>query len=386
MHLTIYEFVIRRFPLKFVVLWIVNFFSGAQYYSAVIAKGITADCIISFRWFANHLMYKGYALYNFLIEYRTIYALLSCGDDDFCGQLCVERIIPLILDLLNRIRGLKNERKEELVGEAASVVRMILQCCGAVKFDHQANDFTFPLNFHKDPTFEEVHLKIDERNPDLIDHLQKNLANIAQSNNKAKLVAAHEMTSLLRLLVELEQQLLLASPSSSSSPLAPLALIASGDPASPAGSNKLINDGTRVRLSSPSFVAVLAGLLEMERTVIEFRSTITEKRQSFCRIRLILRLLSLLDIGSMDHTTGMGTGLSAAMRKILDLQGYFVNNASSLAARESLTSEDYFALEMEIAAIPLPDKVTSSTDMAIILKDTQTKLANAQVKERSCSD
>ena len=297
----------------------------------------------------------------------------------------MERIIPLILDLLNRIRGLKNGRKEELVGEAASVVRMILQCCGAVKFDHQANDFTFPPNFHNDPTFEEVHRQIDE-SPDLIDYLQKLLTNIVQSNNRAKLVAAHEMTSLLRLLVELKQQLLSASPSSSSSPLAPLALTASGDPASPAGSNKLINDGPRVRLSSPTFVAVLAGLLEMERTVLEFRSTVIEKRQSFCRIRLTLRLLSLLDIGKMDHATGTGTGLSAVMRKILDLKSFFVYGASSLAAQGSLTSEDYSALEMEVDAIPLPDKVTSSCDITIIPKDTQTMPANAKVQGMSCSD
>ena len=319
------------------------------------------------------------------LNYRTISTLLNCGDDDFHGQLCVEGIINSILNLLNRIQAIRNNKKEELVGEAAMTLKMILQCSGAVKFDESVNDFIFPASFHNNPIFEEVHQRIEDWNPDLIDHLQNNLANILRSNNSAKLAAAHGMTSLLRLLVELEQRLSSASPSSfSSTSHLPLLPTASAVSASPAGSNKLIREGSRARLSSPSFVAVLAGALEMERT--EFYSTVIEKRQSYCRIRLILRLLSLLDIGSMDHTTATGTGLSAVMQKILDLKGFFMYAASSLASRGSLTIEDYSALEKEIAAIPLPDKVTSSSDMAIILKDTQTMLANAQVKGTSCSD
>ena len=200
---------------------------------------------------------------------------MNCGDDDFYGQLYAERIIQSILLLLNRVQAIRNN-KEELVGEAAMTLTMILQCSGAVKFDESVNDFIFPANFHNnDLSFEEVLQRIEDRHPDLIDHLLNNLTNILRSKNAAKLPAAHRMTFLLRLLVELEQQLSSASPSSfSSTPHLPLTPTASGAPASPAGSNKLTRDGPGIRLTSPSFVKVFAGLLEMEQSVIEFCSTV----------------------------------------------------------------------------------------------------------------
>ena len=246
--------------------------------------------------------------------------------------------------------NIQNDFHEELVGKAAKTLEIILKYCGSLRIDDQTFEFNFisykknAVNTLLEPTL--------EGNPDLLDHLQLHLKSINESAAVAKLTSASEVCGLVRILLEIEKRNLTID--SSLSP-----------PSSPAASNSgQSREGPRVRLSSPSFVAVLAGLLEMEGTVIEINSTLIQRRQSFSRIRTILRLLSLLDIASLDYDTRKA--VSAAIRKILDLKSHF-------------TDESYAALVREIIGISLPDKVISSSDITDLLSDIQSKLAAAEV-------
>ena len=244
-----------------------------------------------------------------------------------------------------------NDFHEELVGKAAKTLETILKYGGKLTINDETFEFSF-TSYNQTAATTLLEPTLDG-NPDLLDHLQTHLKSINESAAVNKLTAASEMCGLVRILLEIENQNLTIG--SSLSP-----------PSSPAASNSgQSSEGPKVRLSSPSFMAVLAGLLEMEGTVIEFNSTLIQKRQSFSRIRIILRLFSLLDIASLDHYTRKA--VSAAIRNIFDLKSHFI-------------AEDYAALEREIIGIPLPDKVMSSSEMADLLPDILLKLAAAEVR------
>ena len=246
--------------------------------------------------------------------------------------------------------NIQNDFHEELVGKAAKTLEIILKYCGNLTINDQTFEFNF-ISYKRNAVTTLLEPTLEE-SPDLLDHLQLHLKSIKESAAVNKLASASEVCGLVRILLEIEKQNLTIRSS--------LSL-----PSSPAASNSgQIREGPRVRLSSPSFVVVLAGLLEMEGTVIEINSTLIQRRQSFSRIRTILRLLSLLDIASLDYDTRKA--VSAAIRNILDFKSHF-------------TFVNYAALEREINGIPLPDKVITSSDMADLLSDTQSKLAAAEV-------
>ena len=284
----------------------------------------------------------------------------------------------MTLDLLNRLHkastmNIRQEKKEDLVGEAASVIKLILLCCGRVIFNENTNDFNFPVELHEHPIFHEIRQKKDPIFPDLIEHLESYLDAIFRGQLVDKLAPAYCMIDLLRLLAEFEQRLSPISPAANfSSPLSSNSNSSFLSPSSPAPSLlltpeskngspvRMSAEGVLTRLSNSSFVAVLTGLLKMERTVIEFRSTGMEKKKSIRSIRYILRLLSLLDTEPFAGDDIM-IELSAVMQTILELKGNFIFAASSLASRGSLTSEDYEALKSEISRISIPDLNLSST-------------------------
>ena len=97
-------------------------------------------------------------------------------------------------------------------------------------------------------------------NTDLLYHLQLHLKSINESTAVNKLTPASEMCGLVHILLEIEK------PNwTMDSSLSP--------PSSPAVSNiGQSREGPRVSLSSTLFVAVLAGLLKMEQTVIQSSS------------------------------------------------------------------------------------------------------------------
>ena len=221
--------------------------------------------------------------------------------------------------------NIQNDFHEELVGKAAKTLEIILKYGGNLTINYQTFEFNF-ISYKRNAVTTLLEPTL-EGNPDLLDHLQLHLKSIKESAAVNKLTPAFEMCGLVRILLEIEKQNLTID--SSFSP-----------PSSPAASNSgQSRDGPRVRLSSPSFVAVLAGLLEMERTVIDFNSTLIQKRQSFNRIRIIPRLLLLLDIASLDQATRETA--STAIRNILNL--------------------------------------ISSSDMADLISDPQLKLSAAEV-------
>ena len=246
--------------------------------------------------------------------------------------------------------NIQNDFHEDLVGKAAKTLETIFKYCGNLTIDDQTFEFNF-ISYKRNAVTTLLE-PTQEGSPDLLDHLQLHLKSINESAAVTKLTPASEMCGLVRILLEIEKQ----------NPTIDSSLSLSSSPA--ASTSGQSREGPRVRLSSPSFVAVLAGLLKMEGTVIEFNSTLIQRRQSFSRIRIILRLLSLLDIASLDNDTRKA--VSTAIRNILDLKSHF-------------TLENYAALEREINGTPLSGKVVSSSDMADLLSDIQSKLASAEV-------
>ena len=241
------------------------------------------------------------------------------------------------------------EQNVHLVFEAAELLTLIVQSCGKISFEEQSNDFIFPANFQTTPSLTLILVKLlkkGRRDLDLLEHLQYHSNKIANSKAVSKLASTSRMFKLILLLLELEQL----------------------------DSSLFADGGAITRFSSPTFIATLTALLEMETVVlIDVYSPVSEQRQSYSRIRLILALISRLVTDSIDEASERG--LSAAMRKTLDLKPFF--SSSPRAPKDSLTPEHYIALQKIIESIPMRTKVTSS---AALLLETEAELSATKVR------
>ena len=157
----------------------------------------------------------------------------------------------------------QNDFHEELVGKAAKTLETILKYCGNLTINDQTFEFNF-ISYKKNAVTTLLEPTL-EGNPDLLDHLQVHLKSIKESAAVNKLTPVSEMCGLVRILLEIEKQ----------NPTIDSSLSLSSSPA--ASNSGQSREGPRIRLSSPSFVAVLAGLLKMERTVIKFYSIFIQK-------------------------------------------------------------------------------------------------------------